>query len=41
MKTYFGHFPSPTPPPINEPPYGPEKPDLPIQEPDPKDPVQI
>jgi len=34
-------YPEPSPPPIKEPPDGPENPDVPVQEPDPEEPFLI
>jgi hypothetical protein len=34
-------LPEPSPPPIKEPPDGPENPDFPVPEPDPEEPFQI
>jgi hypothetical protein len=41
MQFYLRQLPEPSPPPIKEPPDGPENPDVPVQEPDPIEPFQI
>jgi hypothetical protein len=41
MRFDLRQLPDPSPPPIKEPPDGPENPDVPVQEPDPTEPFQI
>ena len=41
MQFELRQLPEPSPPPIKEPPDGPENPDVPVQEPDPTEPFQI
>jgi hypothetical protein len=41
MQMELRQYPEPSPPPIKEPPDGPENPNVPVQEPDPEEPFQI
>ena len=41
MQFYLRQLPEPSPPPIKEPPEGPENPDVPVREPDPDEPFQM
>lgn len=41
MQFDLRQLPEPSPPPIKEPPDGPENPDIPVQEPDPEEPFQM
>ena len=41
MQFDLRQLPDPSPPPIKEPPEGPENPDVPVREPDPEEPFQI
>jgi hypothetical protein len=41
MQFYLRQLPEPSPPPIKEPPDGPENPDVPMREPDPDEPFQM
>jgi hypothetical protein len=41
MNMDLRQLPEPSPPPIQEPPEGPENPDIPVREPDPDEPFQM
>jgi hypothetical protein len=41
MQFDLRQLPEPSPPPIKEPPQGPENPDVPVREPDPDEPFQM
>ena len=41
MRVDLRQLPEPSPPPIKEPPEGPENPDVPVREPDPDEPFQM
>ena len=41
MSMDLRQLPEPSPPPIQEPPEGPENPDIPVREPDPDEPFQM
>jgi hypothetical protein len=41
MEFELRKLPEPSPPPIKEPPAGPENPDVPVREPDPEEPFQM
>jgi hypothetical protein len=41
MQVDLRRIPEPSPPPIKEPPDGPENPDVPVREPDPDEPFQM